>query len=62
LIWCLRNSLEKMHNLACPLLPDCWKSSLIIMRDMDQYRPCGRILEETDHPYRSSLMQGITGN
>jgi putative pyruvate formate lyase activating enzyme len=27
---------------------------------MDQYRPCGRILEETDHPLRSSLMRGIS--
>ena len=27
---------------------------------MDQYRPCGRILEERDHPFRSSLMRGIT--
>ncbi len=28
---------------------------------MDQYRPCGRILSETGHPFRSSLMRGITG-
>ncbi len=28
---------------------------------MDQYRPCGSILTESDHPFRSSLMRGITG-
>jgi putative pyruvate formate lyase activating enzyme len=28
---------------------------------MDQYRSCGRILTETGHPFRSSLMRGISG-
>ncbi|HON80811.1 MAG TPA: radical SAM protein [Methanoregulaceae archaeon] len=27
---------------------------------MDQYRPCGRIQAESGHPFRTSLMRGIT--
>ena len=28
---------------------------------MDQYRPCGRILDEIGNPYRELLMREITG-
>jgi putative pyruvate formate lyase activating enzyme len=55
------------------VLPDDLADSELVMRFvgeqvskdayvniMDQYRPCGRIADEIDHPYRDSLSRGIS--
>jgi putative pyruvate formate lyase activating enzyme len=50
----LADSDRVMRFISGQVSPDAY------VNVMDQYRPCGKISEQIDHPYRDSLSRGIT--